>query len=251
MMPKVFLVVPSYGHYDYVYETVRSAFECTPDISVCIFDDATPPELAPSPESWDNWNQFDHTRTGFVTFDKNGGLTRSWNAGLQLARQGKFDYAICGNSDLIFSPGWWEPIQKALDDGWALAGPVSNAAGTTIGCRQGILNYLPDYKVSDQTKDIEETSARLKAKGDPINSPLNGFCLCAKTATWWDNAFDADHVFDPQYKMTLNEDRLQKRWRAKGLKFCVVPTSFVLHYRSVTRGTRYVQGQWLRKGEIS
>jgi hypothetical protein len=46
--------------------------------------------------------------------------------------------------------------------------------------------------------------------------------------------------------MTGNEDELQSRWRAKGMKFAAALGSFIFHYRSVSRGKKFAKGKWLR-----
>jgi GT2 family glycosyltransferase len=47
--------------------------------------------------------------------------------------------------------------------------------------------------------------------------------------------------------MTGNEDELQARWAKKGMKSGVVLSTFIFHYRSVSRGDKYKWGRWYRQ----
>jgi len=88
---------------------------------------------------------------------------------------------------------------------------------------------------------------------------VNGFFQIAKMQTWVDGKYDADHFYCPRNDftsrghknptplMTLNEDELMGRWAKKGWKFAVIPSSFIFHYRAVTRGKRYTAGKWFRR----
>jgi GT2 family glycosyltransferase len=60
--------------------------------------------------------------------------------------------------------------------------------------------------------------------------------MIAKGTTWLDYSYDAEHVFNPAHRMTENEVELQIRWASHGLRRAVVPSSFVFHYRGVSRG---------------
>jgi hypothetical protein len=88
---------------------------------------------------------------------------------------------------------------------------------------------------------------------------LNGFCMMAKTSTWANNMYTTDQPFrdsnpfnskgqpNPTPAMTLQEYELQARWHKLGLKSGVALSSYVFHYRSVTRGPRYNKGDWTRQ----
>ena len=73
------------------------------------------------------------------------------------------------------------------------------------------------------------------------------------------HAYDAEHVFKPRNDvnsrghknptplMTLQEYELQGRWHAAGLRSGVVLSSFVFHYRAVSRGEKkFGKGQTYR-----
>jgi GT2 family glycosyltransferase len=175
-------------------------------------------------------------------------MTRSWNAGLALARALDYKYTCLANSDLLFSPGWDSYLRDACDT-HILAGPVSNAAGHTSKY-QDVARYLPDYKLSDKWDDLADVATKLRySHHSKVNARVNGFCMMTRTELAWEHAFDAENVLDPSCPMAGNEDRLQDRWTKRGQSFAVVPASYVFHYRSVTRGNKYKRGRWMRMGE--
>ena len=192
-----------------------------------------------------------------------GGLTRSWNKGLSIAKDMGCDYAICGNNDVLFPPMWYQGLLHAMESGYSLVGPLSNAPGVTAKKKQEVQRYFPDYKPSDDLAYINMVQKFLLDKflGDVIDAPVNGFFQMAKMTTWLRGSYSRNFVYRPRNErtskgyrnptplMTLNEDELQGRWRELGFKSGVVPSSFIFHYRAVTRGGRYKKGLWTRKSE--
>lgn len=255
------IVIPTYGAFAYAAKAVRSALMCDfpGEVHVCVVDDASP--------DWgtgyaNHLRQFlcdDETKNRYhdAHYQFNGGLTRSWNHGLTFFRDLDCDYICVTNSDVIFPFNWFHAIARGLEK-YALVGPLTNAPGTEEG--QFVRLYAHSYRRSDSLRDIEAVQAELIGhhSEDYKRMTLNGFCLVAKTSTWWDNAFDSEHVFCPRNDlnskgkrnptplMTLNEYELQRRWRARGLQSAVALGSYVFHYRAVTRGEKHQQGDWVR-----
>ena len=76
---------------------------------------------------------------------------------------------------------------------------------------------------------------------------------------WRKGKFDAQNYYrpvnthtskgkkNPTPLMTLNEDELQSRWTAKGMKSAIALSTFIFHYRAVSRGDKYKMGKWYRK----
>jgi GT2 family glycosyltransferase len=241
----VAVIVPTYGQFGYAAAAVESAYAHTPGCRVFLLDDHSPGWKS----SWlaDLKERFPDIRSHH--FGKNGGLTRSWNEGLRWAREFGCAYTVVSNSDVLFTPGWFEPLVWALDNGADLVGPMTNAPGHQP--KQQVTRQLPDYELTDHPDKLRQTAERLAAKNPKIFTPLrvNGFCMIAKTVTWWEGAFDESNVFNPKFKLTRNEDELQGRWKKAGRVTAVVPGSFVFHYRGVTRkgATKGREGQgWFR-----
>lgn len=237
---EILVIIPTHGHFDYACATVESLLRSDPFARALVVDDASP-----------DWSQAVHEkllslghRVCVHRFTEHGGLTRSWNYGLREARDKGFRYAVCGNSDLIFTRGWEDALIEACDHyGYILAGPVSNAPGWTCPSVQKVQAYVPEFIVGDGQAYLDGVAARLavEQRNVVIPSKINGFFLFGRTSSWWSHSFDADNVFNPdaRFRMTGSEDEFQWRvWKGGGAT-AVVPASFIFHYRSVSRGERH------------
>lgn len=239
---EIAFVLPMFNKFGYGMRAALSCLKYTKrKVMIIAVDDASPkyPE-----QNWDVWKQdMPPERLIFKHFGENGGLTRSWNWGLSRAKDLGIKYTVCSNSDVLFTPDWEDGLVHQLDRGYHLIGPVSNASGVTNGRRQQVENYFPGYQVTHNREYLAAVSKYLKEKFSPDivqgNVSINGFFMMAKTETWWKGAFSETHVFDPAKKMTGNEDELQRRWHRMKMKTGFVPSSFIFHYRSVSRGERY------------
>ncbi len=234
---RVGVILPSYGHFDYLHLAAESAAR-TPGAVIIVVDDAS--------KDWPG----DRVVRGYLPkdvpfvlqrYDGNAGLSRSWNAGLRICRNMGLPYAVCGNSDLVFSMGWWEPLEEALQS-HDFAGPVTNAPGHMR--QQDVARYLPGYSLSDDPDDIEDTAKALReanAAGS-VRGNLNGFCIAGKV-----DSFHRAGNFNESIPLAGNEDDLFKRSAALGMTAAVVPTSYVFHYRSVSRG---LKGKPIEAGSV-
>lgn len=231
----ILVIVPSYGQFNFVRRTILSlgdsmdAQSRAPDF--IIIDDAS--------VDWDtiDWSCFPTQTLQAVHFEERAGLTRSWNYGLIVAQKKGYKYAICANSDLIFSHGSIERMISAIDSGISLVGPLTNAPGYHRW--QDVRPFLAGGSlraIDDSPESITFISRELAACSiGPIHCTLNGFCLAARTETWWFGAYDHAAVFNPAFPLERNEVELQERWYRLGLTNAMVPQSYVFHYRSVSR----------------
>src|SRR5688572_15499021 len=227
--PELLLILPTYGHFDYAFKCAESFVNTTKHISTQIFivDDNSPEWWK---VDWQNWPGYIH----IAHYTNHDGLTRSWNSGLRFAKSIQAKYTVCGNSDLIFTPGWYEPLKRAIDEGCDLVGPVSNAPGH---CHwQNAADFCADV-ISDDVDTLNRNALILRRRPFEVvyHYRINGFFMMAATHTWWRGAYDDLHVFNPSCKLTGNEDELQKRWLAKDMQIGYVPQSYIFHYRSVSR----------------
>lgn len=238
-------ICPVYGQYNYARAAVESFLAHTPSSVAVVIDDAHPDFY----EFCDpDWSVIYHK------FPGHGGLTRSWNYGLILAREMNAEYAICSNDDVLFTPNWHEgPAAILQDSSVGLVGPLTNGPGRS-NRRQGIWKHIPDYTPSDASDALADVSISLSRKyalsdSLPVGT-VNGFCMMARTKRWWEAAFDAKHVFNPgrRFALTRSEKEIQSRIREFGWRNLVSLRSFVFHYRSVTRGDRFKHGMWFRRG---
>lgn len=225
----VAIIIPTFGHFDYAALAIESASR-TPGSMLIVVDDAS--TAWPGERIVSGWVE---STTPYVLqrYSENAGLSRSWNAGLRLARAYGCEFAVCGNSDLVFPRGWWHSIEVALRV-HHFAGPVTNAPGHVRD--QNVGRYLPAYEVDDDPDDIDVTQSycdRLDAQS-VVRSNLNGFCITGRTESFFRVA--DPHPFSPSIPLAGNEDDFFRRAEPLGLSSVVVPQSFVFHYRSVSRG---------------
>jgi len=247
-MGRLLFICPSYGKFVYSRRAVASFLQHSPpDSFALVVDDCSP---GFDQQNWAAWaHDLPRDRIQIYRFGRQDGLTRSWNHGLTYARSHGFTYAIAGNSDIIFTPGWWEPVRAGLAGGWHLLGPITNAPGRTNRQRQSVTRYLPGYVTSDDPADLATVAAELQsrhARTGIVSSKINGYCTVARTDVWWAGAFNKQYVFDPKYKLTGNEDELQTRWLTRRFRIGFVPSSFVFHYRAVSRGDKHKHTGWYR-----
>lgn len=264
-MPKIGFICPVYNataFANYTQKALKSFFDTTPDgVAIVVNDgsagwsDVYEQSLLKLADSYPIVSLY------ILKFHIAGGLTRSWNAGLAKAAELNLDYAIAGNNDIIFSDGWHEGMTHALANGYSLVGPTSNAPGVTAKGKQNIELYAPNYQLTDDLIEVNKVAAQLQQLhfNEVIERSVNGFFLMATVESWKNGKFDEHHFFRPKNKYTSkekviseptmvgNEDELQGRWAKKGMKSGIVLSTFIFHYRSVSRGDKYKKGKWYRQ----
>lgn len=243
-LPAVGVIIPTYGHFDYAQLAIESACKYTPSATIIVVDDQSP--------DWPG----ERIVSGFTDgrhpyyiqrYETNGGLSRSWNAGLRYCRRAGIEYAVCGNSDLVFSDGWWGELVAGLrprhhSDGprgrYNFVGPVTNAAGHSKA--QQVTRYIPDYEVDDDQDAIDATARKLRTGYHDYvgRSLLNGFCFAGRTEDFWKAAITPTEVFRNDIPLAGNEDEFFERAKTHGMIGGICPRSFVFHYRSVSRGLK-------------
>ncbi|SIO66413.1 Glycosyltransferase, GT2 family [Singulisphaera sp. GP187] len=256
--PRIALVCPTYGQFDYAMRTIESFSRHTADPWTFVVDDASPDWGDP------NWQEFLGAGALPITvhrFPENGGLTRSWNWGIRTAVARGADYVIAGNSDILFCEGWHHGLIHALESGYALAGPITNAPGRTAMAQAHVATYYPGYQLTDDPAYLDFLSGELRThyRNRVVEARVNGFFQMARAEVWLTGQFDEAHIYRPRNDfypsgapnptplMTFNEDELQNRWFHRGWRFAVCPSSFIFHYRAVSRGPNYLHGSWLRR----
>jgi len=196
-------------------------------------------------------------------FESQLGLTRSWNKGLSICMEQRADYAIAGNNDVVFTPRWYEGMVQLAAISFSMVGPLSNAPGITAKGQQEISKYIKPYKLTDDQETLDGYAKRLldRYTGNFVVSKINGFFQFASMAAWHAGKYDENHFYrpanffnaagkeNPTPFMTLNEDELQARWAKLGMKSAISLSSFIFHYRAVTRGDKYKKGQWFRQND--
>ena len=228
-MDSLAVIIPTYGNFEYLERCLYSLDHTTSNYTAIVVDDASP--------DWDDRRdvRLDHGNAIFHRFSENGGITRSWNYGLQRARELGLKYSVATNSDVLFTPGWFEELKQATDH-LDLVGPLTNAPGDSN--LQRIQTHTLDYQLTDDWNYLEELARRLIKDfgGQVMKCRTNGFCQFALTSTYWKHAFSKTHVYSPALRMTGSEHDLGNRIRKSGGSTGVALSSFVFHYRGVSRG---------------
>ena len=263
-MFQIGFVCPVYNaqkFHDYTEAALLSFFATTPNGVAIVVDDGS--------NSWSVdyaarlnalAKYFPNVKLHLIHHSKQKGLTHSWNSGLNFAYNLGVDYIIAGNNDILFTPLWYEGMLHALDNSYALAGPLSNAPGSTAKGLQDINRYFKTYKLSDDEVSLAKLASHLHRNrlGQVVESRINGFFQLAHRDSWNLGRYDKQTFYRPINThtslgkvnktplMTLNEDELQARWAKLRLKSAIVLSSFIFHYRSVSRGRAYAKGNWYR-----
>ena len=264
-MIRIGFICPTYDAMaldSYTRKSLISFFETTPNGVALVVDDGS--------KSWSDKyanslneiaKQYPGCELWSHHFPKNGGLTRSWNLGLKKASLMNLTHVIAGNNDVIFTKNWHAGMLHALEHGYSLVGPLSNAPGITAKGKQEINRHYGGYKLTDVPEELDKVATHLYNTnlGKIIESRVNGFFLLAKMETWQKGMYDKENYFrpvnpktadgrkNPTPLMTLNEDELQSRWIAKKMQPAICLSSFIFHYRAVSRGDKYKLGKWFRQ----
>jgi GT2 family glycosyltransferase len=267
-MDRLCVIVPTYGKFEYAALAITSAIEAAAHVETHVYlvDDASPDfhetisrDVHIPNTIVRNLMERYPTRMRLIVNRQNMGLTKTWNAGIMAAlRDTRFSFICVTNSDVVFPKNYDNGMVSALRaDRVQLVGPVTNAPGTED--EQFVKHYAETYRGPDAT-NMDDVQLELLAKqATKIKvASINGFCMMAKASTWEKNMYAPEQPFrdvnpfnskgqpNPTPAMTLQEYELQSRWHKLGLKSGIALSSYVFHYRSVTRGPRYNKGDWTR-----
>lgn len=150
----------------------------------------------------------------------NGGLTGTWNQGIDLCLKNKCDIIILSNDDILFDRSitniiWYCYKHK---DEMKYFGPTSNNPGA---------DYFNKCQYALSPQKFKPNLALFN--NVPCN--LNGFFMVFSKNILLANKFDNDFYFDPKYPFGGNEMEWFKRFTQKrGIGF-VVPETFIYHYK--------------------
>lgn len=253
-------VMPVKGHVEYARAAIESLVAGSDGaiLTVYVVEDGK----TPSPD-WLPQVGYPHS-VDYVALGDDLGPTAAWNHGLSRAIV-RNDFVVMGNDDVLAPKGWWKDLFYACDTRVLdFVGPLSNSPGTTNG-QQHVTHYLPDYTLQDDVGAIDQVQGRLQADHHHKFrvGAANGFFIAALSKRWRAVAYDAERgqIFpaeihrmpsgrvNPTPLVTGQEDWLHQHARMLDFRMGISPGTFVFHYRSVTRGTRYcVDGQlWCRR----
>ena len=154
--------------------------------------------------------------------EDDGGLTRTWNMGIEKCKSAGCDVVILSNHDLYVESSISHLVSAAKrcpTESLYYFGPVTNnpgpAAGNQFQGSKHALNVDPHV--------LQNHNNRL------IN--LNGFLMCFPMRILNKNMFDSEHYFNPRLEYAGNETEWFDRFTAKGGLPILVPRTYVHHYK--------------------
>ena len=152
---------------------------------------------------------------------KNGGLTGTWNQGIDWCKSQGCTHVLLSNDDTMATPSIRHLITAARTytstrDALCYFGPVTNNPGPIE------LNRW-QYATSPQTADPVASQSRV----------LNGFCMLFPLYVLEHNRFDNAHYFDPRKPFTGNEVEWGRRLLSNfpNAFSVVVPKAYVHHVK--------------------
>jgi len=153
---------------------------------------------------------------------KSGGLTGTWNKGIDLCIQNNCEIIILSNDDIFFDHSIEHIIKEASNckkDEMKYFGPVTNNPGPAKinnFCQLSLcsLNKLPSACIYNNKY---------------VN--INGFFMVFSVHVLKNNMYDDKHYFDPNKPFAGNEVEWFERFKKKGGIPVIVPRTFIYHYK--------------------
>lgn len=228
MIPLLSIVIPLHGKLQETREMHDSLLATLPDnlaVEIVYVDDASPDDTA-------HWLRSLHDpRIRCVFLSHNSGFAHASNTGAHAA-QGAL--LLMANNDLVYRPGWLEPMLDAF-----------NLHGQSLGVLGNV-----QYKVADGT--IDHAGIRLKADAAlehihqvettgsrlPKRWAVTGACMMIRR-----KLFLRLDGFDETYLNGCEDVDLCLKARAMGFDVRVALDSVVLHHVSLTRKAASAQSE--------
>ena len=142
----------------------------------------------------------------------NGGLTGTWNQGIDKAIEYGCNSVILINNDTRVDQNFVDLVRAVSESkDLSVYGPLTNNPGHI------------------KKQDVKNTKFRTTYTIKAISTPINGFCFGAPIDSFSKNKFDSKYYFDPKFPFAGNEDEWCKRLKRKGGTFNLVTSCYVHH----------------------
>lgn len=148
----------------------------------------------------------------------NGGLTATWNQGIDICFERNCEIIILSNDDIFVDNSIkfiLEEVNKC-NDTLQYFGPVTNNPGPNNKCQYAIDSKNIPSKILEMNNKIWN---------------LNGFFLVFPKHVLLANKFNNSKYFDPKFKFAGNEVEWHNRFLEKGGVPILVSKTFVYHYK--------------------
>ena len=177
----------------------------------------------------------------------NGGLTSTWNAGIDLCIDNGCEIIFIINHDILINDTWRFFLQAITDDD-VIYGPVTNNPG------HAWINKYERWRLKylfSRNKKKQYCNNGAGRNENPVNVGfINGFCFGCTAKTFVNNRYDEKHYFDPGFPFGGNETEFQLRLfnlkptqdniKNKKLlcsldahnKAVIIPKCYVYHYKN-------------------
>lgn len=227
-MPKVSFIVPLFNHVQQTEEMLTSLLASLPQglhFELIFADDA-------STDTTRDWlSTLSDARIQFTLNEHNMGYAKTNNVAAALATG---QYVALLNNDLVFAPGWIEPMLAALESPKLNAGIIGNLQYRVEG---GALDHAGVVLTLRGKFDHirEEPSTRAKALEVYATT---GACMLMHRAD-----FQAVGGFDEVFVNGCEDIDLCFKLRSSGKKIYVVPNSKILHHVSLSRSRVSLQNE--------
>jgi GT2 family glycosyltransferase len=186
----------------------------------------------------------DDERVQFILNERNYGYAKTNNLALQCA---KGHYLGMLNNDLLFEPGWFEPMLAALEAPSLSAGIVGNV----------------QFRVADKALDHAGVALMPSGKFEHLQGPLDvnasatpvyavtGACMLVRRAD-----FEAAGGFDETFVNGCEDIDLCIKVRQAGKQIYVTHSSQILHHVSLSRSrvslqneknSKYLYSKWRKE----
>lgn len=233
----VAIIMPIYNQFKYTKRAVASYYDSLDEAYnyiLMIYDNNS------TDESRDYFlsNNTSLDNLCYVRYKRNVGVTWPWNEGVRFSLgKLKASHVFLVNNDLVFTKNSIGKMIDTLNKGNdpAIVGPLSNCPGHDF--KQDIRAFYPEYRASDQIRDIELIAVIINDNKVVSTDHINGFCWGGNSRAFKENLFAyffIPYYFDLRKVVYENENEFQKRFIEKGFKILLATNIFVFHYGNIT-----------------
>ena len=153
--------------------------------------------------------------------NKNGGLTGTWNQGIDKCFENNCNIIILSNDDILFDNSIKHIVNEAYNnyDKKLFFGPLTNNPGPSE------INKILQYSLESKNSNFYEAKINSKYKN------INGFFMVFSDYVLKLNKFNDKFYFNPKFKFGGNEVEWFERFLNKKGKPIIVPKTFIYHYK--------------------
>jgi GT2 family glycosyltransferase len=226
--PLISFVVPLFNHVEHSRKMLATLLNSLPSdlrFEILFADDESTDET----REW--LLSLNDPRIRYTLNERNLGYAKTNNSAAKLA-EGRFLGLL--NNDLLFEPGWLEPMLAVIDD------PLLNA---------GIVGNL-QYRVADKALDHAGVMLMPCGKFEHINSapdihtlPIPVYAVTGACMVMLRSDFEEIGGFDEAFINGCEDIDLCLKVRQSGKQIYVAPNSQILHHVSLSRSRTSLQNE--------